>query len=751
MNLSRAISTILFSFFVTGLSAQEAVKDSVKTSSSEGSNRNMLMNAASASQPRQISLGLPTANWATIYEDGLPVSHYMLQIYPYKSWHSGVSHESVGTMTPQDMVLKYGTIAYGVDSKSKLAGDKFEGKVNYTLNHFGRQAIDANISSPIGKGWGFSVGTYQNFDPGSNHLDMTSLQDRVQFYKGSISKTWDEGRGKAGLIYQYSQYKGIVENFGPFIFVGDGSVKEYDGFKLGTDQYLPANNIVTFMDMETGQMMDQHIDKANTDKIHNVNFVLDYQWDNGTKLSVHSKYKRGHSYRSNSTVMGVSEAIAGSGYTYEDGRDYLGKVQARRMLHFDAFDHFWMVNAELSGKSKDQRHKWRAEVDYWLNHGGTNTSMYMFAHEAKKDPKLLLLNGNKGYNYNTYIEYYNGHEHKVFGLISDEWNVSNRLWLYGGVRLEYIKEHGTAAHADKEPGNKRHAGFYLNDGVAKRTKFDDGHINPSYIFSGRLALLPGFGLQAEYSTATIHSQLFHYGTAYYPTLKPSTVHYLRGGIYWKNKWIDLTSQITNITMSNRQERPNFEHVLVRDAGDLKAGMRETVTTQIAYDLATLGWVTDAVLTPFKGFNVHLMFTVRNPKYKNFNLSHTFSDGVTEEYDFSDKNITALSKVELEVEPSYTFGDWRIWASARYFSKQYINKTNSLYFNGRWETFGGVDYKLNNHVSFSASVVNILNQKGASGSIASADLVTDPTPYKNYVMAGTFIRPFTLELTTKLSF
>ena len=158
-----------------------------------------------------------------------------------------------------------------------------------------------------------------------------------------------------------------------------------------------------------------------------------------------------------------------------------------------------------------------------------------------------------------------------------------------------------------------------------------------------------------------------------------------------------------------------------------------------------------MLTPFKGFNVHLMFTVRNPKYKNFNLSHTFSDGVTEEYDFSDKNITALSKVELEVEPSYTFGNWRIWASARYFSKQYINKTNSLYFNGRWETFGGVDYKLNNHVSFSASVVNILSQKGASGSIASADLVTDPTPYKNYVMAGTFIRPFTLELTTKLSF
>ena len=93
----------------------------------------------------------------------------------------------------------------------------------------------------------------------------------------------------------------------------------------------------------------------------------------------------------------------------------------------------------------------------------------------------------------------------------------------------------------------------------------------------------------------------------------------------------------------------------------------------------------------------------------------------------------------------------MWLSARYYSRQYINKTNSLYFNGRWETFGGVDYTLNSHVRFSGSVVNILNQKGASGSIGSADLVTDPTPYKNYVMAGTFIRPFTVELTTSITF
>ena len=108
-------------------------------------------------------------------------------------------------------------------------------------------------------------------------------------------------------------------------------------------------------------------------------------------------------------------------------------------------------------------------------------------------------------------------------------------------------------------------------------------------------------------------------------------------------------------------------------------------------------------------------------------------------------------MELEIEPTYRFGDWRVWLSARYFSKQYVNKTNSLYFNGRWETFGGVEYRMNRYLTLAASVVNILNQKGASGNINSADLVTDPERYRNFVMAGTFIRPLTFEWTAKLNF
>lgn len=165
----------------------------------------------------------------------------------------------------------------------------------------------------------------------------------------------------------------------------------------------------------------------------------------------------------------------------------------------------------------------------------------------------------------------------------------------------------------------------------------------------------------------------------------------------------------------------------------------------------MGWTTDAVLNPFKGFSFHGLFTLQNPLYKNFVLNPVFSDGSSETYDFSDRTVTAMSKIIVELDPSYTIDQWRIWASFRYQSKQYINKTNSLFFNGRWETFAGVDYTLNNHVTLSANVVNILNQKGASGSIAAADLVEDASSYHHYLMSGTYIRPFTVEFAARINF
>ena len=49
---------------------------------------------------------------------------------------------------------------------------------------------------------------------------------------------------------------------------------------------------------------------------------------------------------------------------------------------------------------------------------------------------------------------------------------------------------------------------------------------------------------------------------------------------------------------------------------------------LSYDIETIGWTTDAVVKPFKGFDFHFLFTYQSPKYKKYETGVTFSDGTT---------------------------------------------------------------------------------------------------------------------------
>lgn len=217
----------------------------------------------------------------------------------------------------------------------------------------------------------------------------------------------------------------------------------------------------------------------------------------------------------------------------------------------------------------------------------------------------------------------------------------------------------------------------------------------------------------------------------------------RFGLYYRNKWINLASSLSYIRKTNYNSRSQF----TTNVG----GVDETQTASISYDIATLGWTTDFLLTPFKGFQLHYLLTWQRPEYKNFDTSLVFSDGIERHFSFSERKVTGVSELLMEIDPSYAIDKWRFWLSFRYFSRQYINRPNTLFFNPRWETFGGVDYRLNKHILFSANVINFLNQKGASGSITAADLITDSSLYQNYLMSGSFIRPFTTEFSARIDF
>lgn len=707
------------------------------------------LNAEQGARPREITLGLPYEVTSPIYEDGLPVSYYSFQLYPYKCWHGGVSAESNTLIDPSDFSLLYNDIKFVPASNAKYGQAHFGGKVNYSINQFGQHQLDLNLAGPIGNGWEYSLSTYQNFDPSSNHLTMNDLQVRSQFYKAGIQKKFDEGRGVVGVLYQYTSFLNIIENFGPFVFVGDGTVQPYQGFRLGSDNYLPDTYWYNYMDMKTGEMRRQNYVDGNTDYIHMGTFKLDYRWDSGVKLNVRSRLKIAESNRSNASMAGITTVKAGDGYAYIDGRPYEGLMQNRYQCYFDAFEKSWMTNAELTGRGG--QHQWMAGLSYWFNRAGTVTSSLQTFHEVRANPESLALNGSYTANYNTGGEYYDGHEHKLALIAKDRWTPNNWLDLSLGARAEYLNIGGDAAmNRGEDKQNTRRANFSV-DKNGKITKFKENYFNYSALADVKVNLVSGLTLLANATHTLQHTNIFQYGGTHDPGRTPRHISLVRAGLNFRNDWLNLTSQLVYASLTNEMTRTNYIHVLTKDAGNMSAGMTETQTHTNVYGVASTGWDTDFTLTPVKGLSLHTHVVLRSPVYKDFTFDPVFSDGFSEHYDFSGNTITNMSRFELELEPAYAAGDWRLWLRVCYRGKRYINKTNSLYFNGRWETFGGVDYTLNKHVKFAINVVNVLNQKGANGTISAADLVTDGSAYHNYVMSGTFIRPFTMEFATSISF
>ena len=92
-------------------------------------------------------------------------------------------------------------------------------------------------------------------------------------------------------------------------------------------------------------------------------------------------------------------------------------------------------------------------------------------------------------------------------------------------------------------------------------------------------LTPQFGLTADATIATRFPRISEYaGTG--PTeeqYKRVTIPLIRGGIFYKNDWIDLSSMVTYISKSNNIDQQNLT----------KPGTTEGKTVLLIYNIQTL--------------------------------------------------------------------------------------------------------------------------------------------------------------------
>ena len=730
--------------------------------------RNVMLNASDANKPREIQIGLPSED-VTVYENGLPAV-YSSSVHRLSAhWRSDASLKGTDLMTPSESAIATGNIAYAVSSFSELGQKEFKGKLNYKANHFGMQNVDLNLSGGIGDNWLYTASMYQNFDPGSFKLRFTDYADRTQLYHFGITRILNDGKGRISLLYKYSNSKnpGNFANAAPFIYSGDGSIKKIDGFDPGMDSYVQRQGSFQYLNTKSGKMETWNMSDGSENHANEIALISQYQFDNGWLWKFNAKYM--NAPRANyvdyggSTISQVSEA---DGYQLSDGSAYSGYIEGRRTwLHVGKVSNA-LLTTEISKQLNN--HKLMIGLNEWYYHLNYYSSSFQWAGTVEAYPRTLsqmyvnpldptqTARRSETFGYNELSpEYTKGSENKLALYFTDEWKVSPKFKVFYGGRLEYYRMSAEQISTPRFSGF--HLGNYNTYAIAAGSVVATEHsieaknvtkdkLNYAATLQLTYNLTRQFGLTADATIATRFPRISEYaGTG--PTeeqYKRVTIPLIRGGIFYKNDWIDLSSMVTYISKSNNIDQQNLT----------KPGTTEGKTVLLIYNIQTLGWTTSAEINPFKNFHMHALFTYQKPVYKNYNASVTFSDGQSMGVNANNMIVKEIPQVLIELDPKYDITkNLNAWLSFRYFGKTYANLQEALYFNGHWETFGGINWNVNKKLSLGVSVINIFNEKGAKGTISGSELITkqEAGKYEGKYMSGSYLRPFTVEFSAGIKF
>ena len=711
-----------------------ALEDTTKTASND---HGVMLNAKEATEPRQVEIGLPMS-YTAVSVDGLPAVYYYWPNTTSNHWRGEQLLARQGLQNIATTAIKFGEIGYGVDSYMERGGEKFKGKLKYQTNTFGAQNFDLNLSGKLAKKTYFTLSTYQNFDPGSMNLKFTNYIDRAQFYTAGLTHLFNDDRGRFSVFYKYNETHPLtaLANYAPFTYDGDGKVSELKNFRMGRDSYLPVDGMMQYRDVKTGKLVTDNLYDIIKTRTHEATALLDYDLGNNLSLAVKGKFSHSKGHSGDQLTMGFYEDADA---TYADNGDAFHGTIQRRLSQINAFCvKDAMLVAELQKKTAS--HDWAFGINELYSNIDYARSTTQYYHEVAPNPRKLIYNGAEYANLNGSSEYDKGFENKLAAYVNDTWRVSRNFRMGYGARVElfnlgvdYIGDkrfsdfHIGANYTDAE-GNKKTVGVshHTNTGLNYAVS-----VSPTY------NITHNFGLTGEINFLRQYRHLEAYSGTSLPYYNNRPFILGRAGIFFNSSFVNLVSAFTDARRTNdysrltvMSENPNEDPVMVGASSGIE----------------TMGWTTDAMFTPFKGFTFHAMVTLQSPKYTGYKF-----EAFNKTYDFSGKTVTKQSKLIVELDPNYTYDRSNIWASFRYYGKQYANVGNSVYFNGRWETFAGASYKASKMLTFNVNVVNFLNQRGAQGTIPGSELITDGSQYAGTIMAGNYIRPFTVEFGAKLNF
>lgn len=198
--------------------------------------------------------------------------------------------------------------------------------------------------------------------------------------------------------------------------------------------------------------------------------------------------------------------------------------------------------------------EWVYNIDY-----ASNTTMYDQSVPTDGSYPVRVYDANKRntvfYDFNKNAsEYYKGTENKLAAYLTHDWDITNKLNAYYGARIEWQHLNGKNAAVRNAAGNYvgRFADYYLGataaDGtVIKPANLDYNWVNYDLTAALTYKLTKQFGFTGDFTYIVQHPRFDNFAPATLPNTDKITVPLARGGVYYNNQWLSLTSLFTYIS------------------------------------------------------------------------------------------------------------------------------------------------------------------------------------------------------------
>ncbi|EQB08110.1 hypothetical protein L288_08785 [Sphingobium quisquiliarum P25] len=682
--------------------------------------------------------GIPSDGFQTvaILEDGIP-----MQADPGLGWLNGDQSLRVDQTIERVEVVRGGpsSIFYSnapgaaINFISREGGETLTGLARYEVADYDSHRIDGWLGGPLAGDWRFFVGGYYRTNRGQR--DPGFREGKGGQVRASLSRKFDRGSISFGV-------KRIDERIGNWrggIYTtdADGNAVGVRGFDARRDTIQgPESRYFDFRTPDGVYKFDSGV--GTTVKLTQFSFSGDYELADTVRIEQKLRYRESWTRRNSITPYSVAAAPAflsgtfgraitpGSGQTlglrYRDSGEMMDLVNANgnglalvnlarsHTMPLDEFisDTRLVASFDAAGTHNFAIGAYYANVKEEFNVNSAAVLTDVRDNARVLDAWLLAANGTPIFKltengvaaYGAEWANAQGKSDSFAIYASDEWQITDKMRLDGGLRWEKIDIRGKVE--GRRTVNLNQSSTVADDAVATGngvfTPYDRSFDSTSWTIGANYQFQPHFGAFLRYTDTFRLPNISSFITNAGADPVVQTMNFIEAGLKYSRPAFDF--YVTGYrTRYNSYEIQDFR----RDtAGTL-------IPVRVLGDTRTWGLEVESNWRPTPLFDLRAAWTWQNARFTSF----IFTNDAGKLTDYSDHRMNGLPHHNFRITPGINLFDraLRIQSDINYVSQRYTDIANQISLKPFWVIDLAARYSVTPRLELNLMINNLTNAFG----------------------------------------